>query len=130
VFEIVPKGDCPECNGEGEVEYEYISNTDHTCYYVTSNCPICKGKGFVEEQKVQTSYGIINIGKAFFNSMYIDIIVKACKLLSIQNIALIHNEANKENIFKINDNIKIILMPRTCDTGCEKFSKFDLNTTF
>ena len=60
---------CPECAGDGRVQYEYYCETDGNTYFTADDCPNCDGLGVVDDDKAplvyDTDYAITIGGQAF-----------------------------------------------------------------
>jgi hypothetical protein len=71
VDEVIDE-ECDECDGFGQVEYEYFSTKTQRIYGIEDKCPICKGDGSFEkrtEKKVPKLFNVKYNG-LFFNSKY------------------------------------------------------------
>ena len=60
---------CPECCGDGRVQYEYYCESDGNTYHTTDDCPYCDGKGKIDDDKAplvyDTGYAITIGGQTF-----------------------------------------------------------------
>lgn len=109
---------CPECDGEGEVEVEYYAHSDNKYHDISGKCPICGGLGTINEE-IKTKIGkmimkedsVIEIKGGYLKSIYIKTLIKACKMLDIDSVKLLRVSHNYINIFALNDDIHIVLMP-------------------
>ncbi len=105
--------ECDECDGRGEVEWEY---KEYTKYF---DCPVCDGTGLSEEKKrvktgnkVYNPESVIKIGNAAFRAYLIGIIVEAMKLTGENHLLYDFQSINSKNRFILNNSgIEIILMP-------------------
>lgn len=114
VIQIGKDVECKECDGYGEVEWEYKT---HTKYF---DCPVCDGSGYKEQKqekqtgnKIHDPYFKVNIIDRHFQLRYIDKVINIAEFIGDGNITLKYN-ANKiseQIIFIINENIDILLMP-------------------
>lgn len=72
---IIEKGgECEECEGSGEVEWEY-TDLDGEIHFHDNDCPICDGKGEIEGVFENTGFmmptedSTVRIGKSFFRGI-------------------------------------------------------------
>lgn len=79
--EIEVRGDkeCPECDGEGSVEWGYIDQAGKQ-HYKFCDCPVCDGTGYIDKphriktgKKIPAEYCPIQIRSVIFNWIYIKI---------------------------------------------------------
>lgn len=63
--------ECKECDGSGEVYWEYTDNSGHTHEHL-DECPVCDGTGEIEHEKTKKtgkkilkSEAVINVGNAY-----------------------------------------------------------------
>lgn len=109
---------CPECDGKGEVETEYYADYDNKYHDISGECPICGGLGTINEE-IKTNTGkmitkedsVIEINRVYLKYIYIETLIKGCKMLEIDNVKLLRVSHNNINIFALNDDIHIVLMP-------------------
>ncbi len=120
---------CEECDGFGEVYWEYTDNSGHT-HEREFECPVCKGTGESTHQKTKKTGkqiikedAIINIGNAYFLAYNISKLKSAMDFLDITSVELTYNSPKAPNKFVLNDDIQITLMPiifddnhHNCDT--------------
>lgn len=116
--------ECEECNGTGEVTWDYIDRHGYT-YEKNFFCPTCNGKGEIEPKKtkgtgkfITDEYAVINIGNAYFYAHNIIKLKFAMDFLGITSVELTHNPERGGNEFVLNDDVRIILMPML-NTGIE-----------
>ena len=109
--------ECEECDGEGEVEWEYTDSNGHT-YYEVHDCPVCDGTGECNEQKkvktgrkIPARFSIIDFGGATFSARIINDICDALDLLGIKEIHHVVKSPNQMNLFEVMDGVQIIIMP-------------------
>ncbi len=88
--------DCDECDGSGEVEYEYVDKGGST-HEVTADCPICFGSGYVEGEPKKTGEMVVDfstpikLGEAYFMGYRLDILAQAMELLRLETLAMTHH---------------------------------------
>lgn len=114
---LVVNGKCPDCNGDGWVEYEF---EDHKGKYHTTegDCPTCETKSvFRLIRNIETGKTIDEFREVLkMDESYIDVVqfekmVKAAELLNIDEIKLT-NRKSKTSIHKfIAGECTIVLMP-------------------
>lgn len=107
--------DCPECDGHGEVTWEYDGkNKTHEKEY---DCPECDGSGLSEKRRLKPTgnkipnpiakYRLFDVG---FQYEQIGRLIELCELLKIETIYKTFGERTTSNIFKVGD-FKILIMP-------------------
>lgn len=88
--------ECEECDGSGEVEYEYVDKGGAT-HNVTADCPICFGTGYVDGAPKKTGEMIadfstpIKLGEAYFMGYRLDILAQAMELLGLETLTMTHH---------------------------------------
>lgn len=88
--------DCDECDGSGEVEYEYVDKGGST-HEVTADCPICFGSGYVEGEPKKTGEMVVDfstpikLGEAYFMGYRLDILAQAMELLGLETLTMTHH---------------------------------------
>ena len=114
---ISPRIDCDECDGDGTVEWEYISSSGcrHTQYF---DCPICEGSGVIADavvrktgKKCALDDDIISIQSLKFRTALIAKMCATMELLSIDKVEYIARHQAKGNRFRLADGIEVIIMP-------------------
>lgn len=103
--------DCLECEGDGEVEWEYKHHTK------TDDCPICNGSGLSYEsrlvkngKKTFDKYSFVKIDNVYFNINILIPIFEAQKMIGGELISLNTVENYKPAFFKIG-NYEFLIMP-------------------
>ena len=124
--------ECKECDGSGEVYWEYTDNTGHTHEHL-DECPVCDGTGEIEPEKTKKTGrqiikedAVINIGIAYFFAKNICKLKSAMDFLDITSADLISNPDMWANEFILDDDIHIMLMPILFDHTCECDAKLEL----
>ena len=105
--QIEVRGDkeCPECDGEGGVEWNYIDQAGKR-HYKFCDCPVCDGTGYIDKPDCP-----IQIRSVIFESKYIDILRRAMEIIGLSEIRCIHQELRQPCIFVADENIEIVIMP-------------------
>lgn len=103
---------CSECNGGGEVDWEYKH------HILEADCPVCDGEGQIStserikngKTKVE-DFLCIKIGNSFFYANILDKIVKTAEKIQAKTITLTYQDTpRKASMFKLND-FEILVMP-------------------
>lgn len=124
-FELIPEmvdeeGDeceCPACEGEGTVQWEF-TDPDGKTYYMDDGCPVCDGTGeAVEHHKVPTgrmlppSDAAFAIDGVLFLARNMMKAVDGLRLLGCKEIRHIVTSKDSINLFAVQDGIRLIVMP-------------------
>nr|DAN74227.1 MAG TPA: protein of unknown function (DUF5351) [Caudoviricetes sp.] len=124
--------ECKECDGSGEVYWEYTDNHLHT-HECLSYCPICHGTGELEPEKTKKTGkqitkedAVINIGNAYFFAKNICKLKSAMDFLGITSVELVYNPERGASEFVIDEDICIELAPMLFDHTCECDAKLEL----
>ena len=124
--------ECKECDGSGEVYWEYTDNTGHTHEHL-DECPVCDGTGEIEHAKIKKTgkkvlkaKAVINVGNAYFFANNLYRLKFAMDFLGITSADLISNSDRWSNEFILDDDIHIMLMPILFDHTCECDAKLEL----
>ena len=101
--------ECDECNGEGEVYWEYKADNGRT-YSCLHDCPICDGTGQKRPEMVRKTgrhvvddEAIIKVGNAYIFVKYIRTLKSAMEHLNVMSVEMLFNPAKKMNEFAIGD---------------------------
>lgn len=127
VFSALPLVDeenekqCSECDGMGEVEYEYTSSKGRS-YELEGDCPICNGTGDIVTKtggKVKDLRGVIKIGDSCFLLQRFKVMMEAAKVLGEENITLVF-KGRKEgvSVFEVGK-LTIVTMPTRMESDEE-----------
>ena len=124
--------ECKECDGSGEVYWEYTDNDGHT-HERLYDCPICDGTGELEHEKTKKTggqiiqeYAVINIGNGYFCAKNIQKLKSAMNFLAITSVELIFNHYRNASEFVVDEDICIELAPMMFDHTCECNAKLEL----
>ena len=103
---------CPECNGSGDVTWEYRDRyyNKHT---MEETCPVCDGSGTVDDYTV-IKYQFIVCGKAF-SYHAVKTLLAAMSWLGIDTIQLVNADAQPMLFKPENMDVEILLMPQIRD---------------
>lgn len=119
---IRPGVKCSECDGDGEVEWEYIDsdNYAHSEYF---DCPICHGSGYkVNELTADTGRIVpsrsttLGVYETPFSALLLLKVCDAMELLGIDKMQYVASYENKANRFILADGIQVIIMPQAYET--------------
>ena len=109
--------DCPECLGEGKVEFEYNAENGQT-YYHHCNCPICDGTGIREDYvPVKTGRMLIPFGAVFimhhtiFDARLVWKVVEALRLMGFEQMTWVCEDERGANFFDVCDGMQLVMMP-------------------
>ena len=108
---------CEDCNGDGTVDFEYISMRGES-FIVTDECPVCKGTGISSDYKYLKNRDgwycyketTIDIDGIWLNPNYIECVINTMNECGVKECILESYGTNKHNIFHINNNVKIVVM--------------------
>lgn len=124
--------ECKECDGSGEVYWEYTDNNGHT-HERLYDCPICDGTGELEHEKTKKTGkqiikedAVINIGNGYFRAKNIQKLKFAMNFLGITYVELIFNHYGNAGEFVIDEDIRIELASMLFDHTCECDAKLEL----
>jgi hypothetical protein len=107
---------CQECDGDGQVEWEYESKVSSRSYELTEDCPVCKGdgiKGYWRKtgKMVVNQHQKIKIGLSHFSAPIVARMIKAMELLEETECRLIYQpDKLQPSIFKIGY-VNFLVMP-------------------
>lgn len=109
--------DCPECDGTGTVEYEYVDQGSHH-HYKECDCPVCGGDGINPKyEMVETGKMIVppktvfHIGDVYFNAQLVQRCLWALRVMGFNRMTWKYASPIQANIFDICDGFKFVLMP-------------------
>ena len=124
-FDLIPEkkskdgmsDDCPECDGSGEVEYEYVDSEGHT-HYKDCDCPICDGTGKRDDYElVETGRMILpkdctfSMDGQIFDARLLWRIVEAVRLMGFDSITWLSKQFGA-NIFRVCEGVTVLAMSR------------------
>ncbi len=123
---------CKECDGSGEVYWEYTDNHLHTheCLF---DCPVCDGTGEITPEKTKKTgkkraeeKAIINVGNAYIFAYNIYRLKFAMDFLDITSVELAYNSERGASEFVLDNDIRIILAPMLFDWTNKCNAKLEL----
>ncbi|MBF1565811.1 MAG: hypothetical protein HXO16_01880 [Prevotella salivae] len=124
--------ECKECDGSGEVYWEYTDNNCYTHEHL-DECPVCNGTGELEPEKTKKTGrqitkedAVINIGNGYFFAKNICKLKSAMDFLDITSVELIYNHYRNASEFVIDEDIRIELAPMSFDHTYECDAKLEL----
>lgn len=132
--EVVIQDDvkCEECDGSGEVYWEYTDNHLHT-HERLMDCPICDGTGEMEHEKTKKTGkkviaddAVIEVGNAYIFAKYLQTLKQAMDFLNIASVKITHNSPKGVNEFVVNDDIRIIIASMLFDYSNECNAELEL----
>ena len=117
--------ECEECDGTGEVYWEYKDNHLHTHERIF-DCPICDGTGEMEREKTKKTGkkviaydAVIEVGNAYVFAKYLRVLKQAMDFLKVASVKMTHNSPKGANEFVVNDDIRIIIASMLFDYSKE-----------
>ena len=132
--EVVIQGavKCKECDGSGEVYWEYKDNHLHTHERIF-DCPICDGTGEMEHEKTKKTGkkviaddAVIMVGNAYIFAKYLQTLKQAMDFLNIASVKITHNSPKGASEFVVNDDIRIIIASMLFDYSKECNAELEL----
>lgn len=124
--------ECEDCDGTGEVYWEYIDNKGYTHQHL-DECPVCNGMGEIEPaktkktgKKIVKEKAVINVGKAYILASNLYKLKFAMEYLGITSVELTNNTERGGNEFVLDNDIRIILAPRLFDWTNKCNAKLEL----
>ena len=103
---------CPECEGSGDVTWEYRDRHYNT-HTMVETCPVCDGSGTVDDYTV-IKYQFIFCGKAL-DYHAVKTLLAAMSWLGIDTIRLVNADAQPMLFKPENMDVDILLMPQIRD---------------
>ena len=110
---LIEKGrECEECNGLGEVEWEY-TDKDGEMHFRYADCPSCKGEGkakYVFESTgftIPTEDSIVRIGKSFFRGIVIQKLLWVMEYFNVDKAAFAEGDISIN--ITLNNGVKIAI---------------------
>lgn len=123
---------CEECDGSGEVYWEYKDNHLHTHERIF-DCPICDGPGEMEHEKTKktgkkviANDAVIEVGNAYIFAKYLQTLKQAMDFLNIASVKMVHNSPKGANEFVVNNDIRIIIASMLFDYSNECNAELEL----
>ena len=124
--------ECEDCDGSGEVYWEYTDNHLHT-HERLFDCPVCNGTGEITHERTKKTgkkrteeKAIINVGNAYIFAYNIHKLKFAMDFLDITSVELAYNPERDASEFVIDEDIRIELSPMLFDHTCECDAKLEL----
>lgn len=124
--------ECKECDGKGEVYWEYTDNHLLT-HERLMDCPICDGTGEMDHEKTKKTGkkviaddAVIEVGNAYIFANRLPLLKTAMEHLNVDTIKMIHNNPKGANEFVVNDDIRIIIASMLFDYSKECNAELEL----
>lgn len=123
---------CEECDGSGEVYWEYKDSHLRTHERIF-DCPICDGTGEMDHEKTKKTGkkviaddAVIMVGDAYIFAKYLQTLKQAMDFLNIASVKMVHNSPKGANEFVVNDDIRIIIASMLFDYSKECNAELEL----
>ena len=124
--------ECEECDGSGEVTYEYTDSHGHTHERIF-DCPICDGTGEMEHEKIKKTGkkviagdAVIMVGDAYIFAKYLQTLKQAMDFLKVVSVKMTNNSPKGANEFVVNDDIRIVIASMLFDYSKECNAELEL----
>lgn len=109
--------ECKECDGAGEVEWEYRDKSGRY-HHKYLDCPKCQGDGCISRVKYKKTGRMIpdgdcpiRIRRIVIKVEFLEILGRAMEIIGVDKVRCVHQEPTQPCIFRVDDNIEIIIMP-------------------
>ena len=106
--------ECPECNGSGNVTWEYYDNNNH-CHTMEYVCPICDGLGIidsnrctVDDKKVKDRFSLIGFGPIIISVEDAMKLYNAMAIIGIDTCEMIGYTSSNAT-FRLNEDIFVVI---------------------
>ena len=110
---IIEKGgECEECGGSGEVEWEY-TDLDGESHFHDDDCPVCNGDGTTEGVFKNTGFMIptynsfVRIGKSFFRGFVAQKLLWTMEYFNVDKAGF--SEDDKTICFTLKNGVQIVV---------------------
>lgn len=118
---------CPDCDGDGEVEWEYTDKDHHThCEY--HECPVCMGSGELRPaqyrktgRKIPEYNAPIDVYGLNFSARVLVKLCDAMKLLGVSHAQYIARYVGGANIFRLLNGVDVVVMPLSTKDPVAKY---------
>lgn len=117
--------ECEECDGSGEVYWEYTDNNLHT-HERLYDCPVCDGKGKIKPEitrktgkKIVDKKAVIKVGDTYMLTVYVSILKSTMEHLNASFVEMLFNPPMGMSEFAIGD-IRIGVAPFLYDEAIDK----------
>ena len=124
--------ECKECDGSGEVYWEYTDNHLHT-HERLFDCPVCNGTGEIVPEKTKktgkkviANDAVIEVGSTYIFAKYLQTLKQTMDFLNIASVKMVHNPPKGANEFVVNDDIRIIIASMLFDYSNECNAELEL----
>jgi hypothetical protein len=103
---------CEECEGSGDVEWEY-TDQDGEIHFLDSDCPVCHGDGMLEEVfkstgfMVPTDNSFVRIGDLTIRGVYAQKLLWVMEFFNVDKVAFI--EQREAIGFDLRNGVQIVI---------------------
>ena len=103
---------CSECNGTGEVDWEYRDKNGND-YESCFDCPVCDGMGYVYNEvatgkMIPNPTAVVKVGKNSIISTDLQSLLDAMRIIGVAEVRLVCQDIIF-NHFRIDENISVII---------------------
>lgn len=106
--------DCPECDGEGKVKWEYTDSRGHT-HHKYHECPVCDGSGIGEEavyrktgRMVVTPEAAVDVGGVNLYASRLSPLASSMRLLGVERVRHTAKYQDRVNAFQLADGVQFV----------------------
>lgn len=103
---------CKECNGSGEVEWNYTSD-DGDEYFNDFDCPVCDGSGYIKTKRIYRNERNIAINGISFQIEHLVVALESIKELGYNKATITQLELAKAMRIDVEPGVEILIMPNT-----------------
>lgn len=119
---VSPAVKCKDCDGDGEVEWEYVDTHRYT-HLDYHKCPVCNGTGNEREaimkptgRMIPHKEAVIGIYEQKINAEHIVALCDAMELLGVDKVRYTASHSMGGNTFILSDGITVIICPNVAYT--------------
>lgn len=125
-IEVGEDVECKECEGEGEVEWEF--NGKHRTYHKENTCPLCDGDGLERKSFMKktgrqvpnplTKHKMFGVG---FLHGQLQRLIDASKIMGVETITKTFGQKSNGNMFTVG-NATVLIMPALIEDWDDEFT--------
>ena len=118
--------ECTACDGFGEVQWTFTDDDGET-YYMSGECPVCDGTGRAKKRRLVPTGRMLPpeevmfvIDGVKFSARNIMKAVEGLRLLGCNQLRHIYTDVIDNNLFEVQDGIRILIVTRRGYEGLAK----------